>query len=321
MKHSSEYAQEVKRLFKRLLKQSGKPEIPAPVDPLDQLVLGILSGCTTDHKAAVVYKHLREQTVDLNELRVTPPVELAEMIGTGVPLAKEKAQRIVDALNAVRRRQDKLDLSFLAQRARREAREYLESLEGVDKATAASVMLFSLGGHAIPVDEVTLYVLRQEKLVDPGAELAEVQAFLERTIAADETPVFALLLSRYAAQKGARLSADKLREMVTPPKPPAPPPPPVLPVPPVEPPVAVKPPPPPGKDGKHDGRAAAHASPTAPAEKATKAPVTATAKATTASVAKGHAPTANKPHASAAAKPAAAKKTAAQPTAARTKKK
>lgn len=268
MKHGSEYAQQVKRLYRRLLKQSGKPEIPAPTDPIEQTIVGILSGCTTDHKAVAVYRRLREQTVDLNELRVTPPIELAEMIGTGVPLGHEKAQRIVNALNAIRRRQDKLDLSFLQQRSRREAREYLESLEGVDKATAASVVLFSLGGHAIPVDEVVLYVLRQEGMVDPSADAAEVQAFLERTIPAEETAAFTLLLGRYAAQKAARIPPERLREMLAPPAPAAPTP---AAVPPVEPAAAAKPAPAvaaPGKDGKHT-------SPSASPEKAAKPPVAA----------------------------------------------
>ena len=285
MKHGSEYAQEVKRLYRRLLKQASKPEIPAPLAPIEQLVVGILSACTTDHKAIAVYRKLRDQTVDLNELRVTPPIELAEMIGNGVPLAREKAHRIVDALNAVRRRQDKLDLSFLQQRARREARDYLESLEGVDKATAASVVLFSLGGHAVPVDELMLYVLRQEEMVEPTADVAEVQAFLERTIPAEETAVFSLLLARYVAQKGVRVPAEKLRELLAPPAPP--PAAPAESVPANKP--AVTPSPAPGKDGKLTGQA--------PVEKAGKpAPVTS----------KPPAPTTPKPPVSTAAKPVVA---------------
>ncbi|HOB74364.1 MAG TPA: hypothetical protein PKG54_07550 [Phycisphaerae bacterium] len=243
MKHGSEYASKVKRFYRQLLKQFGKPEIPAPTDPIDQLILGILSSCTTDQKAAAVYRRLREQTVDLNELRVTPAMELAEMIGTGVPLAREKAQRIVDALNAVRRRQDKIDLSFLQQRSRREAREYLESLEGVDKTTAASVVLFSLGGHAIPVDDLILYVLRQEELVDPAADLPTVQSFLERSILAEDAAAFSILLSRYAAQKAGRIPIERLRQLLSPPPPP-----------PAPPPVTKPPPGPAGKDGKQNSK-------------------------------------------------------------------
>ena len=65
--------------------------------------------------------------VDLNELRVTPSLALSQLIGHTVPLASEKAQRIVDALNAIRKREDTMDLTFLRHRGRREAKEYLES--------------------------------------------------------------------------------------------------------------------------------------------------------------------------------------------------
>ncbi|GMV96586.1 MAG: hypothetical protein HRF43_04800 [Phycisphaerae bacterium] len=221
MKHGSEYAKQIRRLWRQMLRQFGKPRVPEPTDPIEQLILGILGACTSDHKAAAVYRRLREHTVDLNELRVTPAMELAELIGPGLPLAREKARRIVDALNAIRRRQDKLDLSFLQQRGRREAREYLESLEGVDKSAAASVVLFSLGGHAIPVDDLILYVLRQEGAVDPGADIAEVQGFLERTIPAAEAAEFSILLSRYAAGK-VRVPVERLRSLLHPPPPPAP---------------------------------------------------------------------------------------------------
>src|SRR5205085_6606996 len=161
MKHGSEYAKRMKRLMGQLVRKFGKPDPTDPVDPIDQLIIGILAGCTTHFKALSVYKRLRHHVVDLNELRVTPPMELAEQIGDGVPLARQKAQKIVDALNAIRKRQDSLDLTFLKQRGRREAREYLEALEGVDRATAASVVLFSLGGHSVPLDDLLLYVLQK----------------------------------------------------------------------------------------------------------------------------------------------------------------
>jgi hypothetical protein len=143
------------------------------------------------------------------------------LIGDGVPLAQAKAQRIVDGLNDVRRRQDRLDLTFLTQRARREAREYLESLEGMDQAAAASVVLYSLGGHAIPVDDLTLYVLRKEELVDASADAAEVQGFLERHVHAADARTFVDLLGRFVASHGSRVAVEQLDELLNPP-PPAP---------------------------------------------------------------------------------------------------
>jgi endonuclease III len=225
MKHGSEYAKRVKRLLGQLTRKFGKPEASEPLDPIEQLIIGILAGCTTLNKAHAVYRRLRQHVVDLNELRVTPASELAEQIGDGVPLAVQKARRIVDALNAIRKRQDSLDLSFLKQRGRREAREYLEAIDGVDRATAASVMLYSLGGHAVPLDDLLLYVLRKEDLVDPKAEPAEVQSFLEHCLHASHAQSGYELLSRYAASKPLKFTYEQLADVVNPPPPPPPPPP------------------------------------------------------------------------------------------------
>ena len=210
MKHGSEYAKRLKRLLNQLTRKFGKPDAIDPVDPIDQLVIGILAGCTTHAKAQTIYRRLRQHVVDLNELRVTPAMELADQIGDSVPLARQKAQRIVDALNAIRKRQDSLDLTFLRHRGRREAREYLEALDGVDRATAASVVLFSLGGHAIPVDPLLVHVLKKEELVDQSADAAEVQTFLERCVNSAQAQAVYELLSRYAASRPLKISYEQL---------------------------------------------------------------------------------------------------------------
>ena len=219
MKHGSEYAKRIKRLFHQLARKFGKPAATEPPDPTEQLIVGILSACTSSTKAHAIFRKLRQEMVDLNELRVTPPTELATLIGDGLPLALNKARRVVDALNDIRRRQDTLDLGFLKQRGRREAREYLESLEGVDRSAAASVVLYSLGGHAIPVDELTLYVLRKEELVDPSADAAEVQGFLERHISASDARVFAILLSRHVSSRASRVPIEEFIEPAPAPQP------------------------------------------------------------------------------------------------------
>lgn len=233
MKQGSEYAKRLKRLLGTLLKKYGKPEDVEPTDPTEQLIIGVLAICTTHAKALATYKKLRAQVVDLNELRVTPAMELTEQIGDSVPLARIKAQRIVEALNAVRKRQDSLDLTFLKQRGRREAREYLEALEGVDRGVAASVMLFSLGGHAIPIDGLTLHVLQKEEVIDESADCIEVQGFLERNIAAAQAHAFYEALCRHAATKTVKTPLDQLLELVPAVKPPKHVPAPGLPLPPL----------------------------------------------------------------------------------------
>jgi len=222
MKHGTEYAKRVKRLHQRLLKSYGKPSAIEPTDPIEQMVIGILSQDSSMSRAQSAYRKLVGEMVDLNELRVTPPSEIAEQIEGVVPMAADKARRIVDALNAVRRRQDTLDLDFLKQRGRREAREYLESLEGLTPFVAAQVVLFSLQGHAIPVDNLTLYVLRKKELVDPEADIPTVQGFLERNINASDAAGFMQLLDRFVAASGGRVEVSELPALLSPAPPPSP---------------------------------------------------------------------------------------------------
>jgi endonuclease III len=175
-----------------------------------------LAECTSFTKAHTAYKKIYAQMVDLNELRVTPAMELARTIGDAVPLARLKSQRILDSLNAIRMRQETMDLDFLKQRGRREAREYLESLKGTSPFAAAVVVLYSLGGHAIPVDDLTVYVLRKEGIVEPQAGPSEVQGFLERHVAAADVRDFVELLNKYVVSKSSRVSLEKLPEMLYP---------------------------------------------------------------------------------------------------------
>lgn len=214
MKRGSEYAKRVKQLYQRLIRKLGKPELPELTDPIHQLIVGILSENSAEKKAVALFQRICEQMVDLNELRVTPPMELADFIGNSVPQGLEKAHRVIRVLNEVRARQDALDLSFLRQRGRREAREYLESLDGVGSYAAASVMVHSLGGHAIPVDYLTIYVLRKENVVEESADRAEVQGFLERNVSAADARRFVTLLNRHVAKEGARVAVHRLPELL-----------------------------------------------------------------------------------------------------------
>ena len=109
---------------------------------------------------------------------------------------KARASALRRALNAIFRKEHAVNLDRLHSLGRREARQYLEDLDGVDACAAASVMLWSLGGHAIPVDQRLLDAMRREELVAPSATVAEVQAFLERNINANDAKTFCLLMQK-----------------------------------------------------------------------------------------------------------------------------
>ena len=201
MTRASEYAAKVKRLLNRLRREQGKPPAVEPTDPLEQMLTAILARNATDPRARKTYALLREATVDLNDLRVTPADDICEIIGTKSPEHTARARAMRDALKEVFIRENHLSLDFLRDRGRREARQYLESIPGVDAFVAASVMLFSLGGHAIPLDDAMLEVLRAEEVVHPAADLAAVRAFLERHISAADAQAFTSLVRGVAATR------------------------------------------------------------------------------------------------------------------------
>lgn len=205
MKGGTEYARKIKKLFTRLKRKHGTPPPGEPTDAVIQALLGILHRGTTLARAERALGRLQSSMVDLNELRVSTPSELVELLGTNFPYATEKAEAIIKVLNQIFDRYNGLDLRPLVNQSKRDARQVLLELDGMDAASAAGVMLFSLDGHAIPVDEVTLAVLRNEGLVDPEADVSEVQAFLERNIPSANAQSFTTLLRSWSEDQAKRI--------------------------------------------------------------------------------------------------------------------
>ena len=197
MKSGTFYAKRVKRLFSRLRQEYGTVQLPDPSDPIDALVLGLLSRETPQSNASRAVESLFQVMVDYNEMRVSTIAEIRQQIQSHVPNASKRADAIRRALNAVYRKQHRICLESLRKLGRREARQYLEKLDGVDAHAAAYVILWSLGGHAVPVDLPMFERMRQDELIEPSATIDEVQAFLERNIAASDAREFCLLMERY----------------------------------------------------------------------------------------------------------------------------
>lgn len=207
MKNGTVYGKRVRRLYGQLKRRFGSPDIPEATDPVEQMIFARLAAAGGESRAKRSVNCLREVMVDINEVRVSTSMELAAAIRAYIPNSLGCAGLIRRALNDVFRRQHAMTLDVLSALGRREARQYLESLDGVDGYVAASVMLWSLGGHAIPVDSRMFESLRQEDLIDPSATIAEVQAFLERNISASNAKTFCLLMNRHIASKPVRGTA------------------------------------------------------------------------------------------------------------------
>jgi endonuclease III len=189
-----------------------------PDDPLRRMAIAILGVGSSDEAAARALERALGSVVDWNEMRVSNAIELSRAIGNSIPHALQRCQQLLAALQSVFLREHRISLERLNSMGRREARQYLEKLDGVDAYAVASVILWSLGGHAIPVNDRLLGALREAELVHPEATREEVQAFLERHIAANDAKRFCLVMQSFTPAKrreGGRTKVRTSRERKT----------------------------------------------------------------------------------------------------------
>lgn len=201
MKDGTRYADRLKKAYAKVKHSIDEADIPELRDPIRCLALGILGSDNGPDRAERQLNKALGLVVDWNEIRVSNVNEVAELLGDTGAESLRRSQNLLDALHAVYDRENKVSLDRLKSLGRREARQYLETLKGVDEYAVAYVVLWSLGGHAIPVWNQVLGALREADLVHPVATRAEIQAFLERNVSAADARAFSLLVSSLGATK------------------------------------------------------------------------------------------------------------------------
>jgi len=209
MKDGTLYAGQLKKAFNKLRHAAAEPVIPESDDPIRRLALAILGEDCGEADASATLDRLLSNMVDWNEIRVSTPDQVSRAMGDRIPDGLERARRLSRALHAVYLHEHRISLERLRNMGRREARLFLESLEGMNDYTAAAVMLWSFGGHAIPVNDAFHHALREAGLVHSTATRAEVQAFLERNINASQVKQFCILTNSPSAMKKALAGSAK----------------------------------------------------------------------------------------------------------------
>ena len=138
----------VARIRDRLRTVYGRPGAPPHGQPLDELILTVLSQSTNDRNRDVAFARLRDRFGAWEAVRDAPVEEVEEAIRPG-GISKVKSERIQQILHAIG---DPLTLDHLAEAPVEQARAELVALPGVGKKTAACVLLFSFGARDVPVD-------------------------------------------------------------------------------------------------------------------------------------------------------------------------
>jgi len=171
----------LRAIHARLAKRFGELEPPRAVDPLDELILTVLSQHTSDLNAERAFADLRRAYPSWRAVVDAPSAEVADVIRSG-GLANTKAPRIQAILREVRERQGVFTLDILRSMSDADARAYLTSLPGIGPKTAAVVLSFALGRDAMPVDTHVLRVTKRLGIVPPRASAERADRLLHELV-------------------------------------------------------------------------------------------------------------------------------------------
>ena len=155
-------------LADRLTDHYGAPDVVRS-DPVESLVLTILSQNTNDTNRDRAYASLLERFGTLDAVRTARVDAIGRAIRVG-GLHRQKSARIRQVLSRIHHERGGLDLTFLGEWDLDSAMDWLLASPGVGRKTAGIVMLFSFGRPYFPVDTHIRRVLTRIGLIRPRGD-------------------------------------------------------------------------------------------------------------------------------------------------------
>jgi endonuclease-3 len=176
-----EQKRQVKFITEHLEAAYGTPRNTRPDDPLDELILTILSQSTSDINSHRAFQNLKSRFADWEAVRRARPATIAAAIKSG-GLANVKSVVIKNVLNEIKRRRGELDLSFLRTLPVAEAKAFLTSLKGIGPKTANCVLLFACARSVFPMDTHIFRITRRLGLVPRGGSDEQAHELMEQLV-------------------------------------------------------------------------------------------------------------------------------------------
>ena len=206
MKNSREYSQKVHKLYRSLKRKYPKAKKIIYDEPVESLIYAIISEKMSETAAQSAIKRFTGYFVDWNDLRVSRPEEIVEILGADTSVTRDIALALTGALGAVFDRYNTVSLKVLKKIGKRPARQTLEKMNGLSRFVVSYCMLTSLHGHAIPLTKKMIDYLRSKQLIHPDSDEQQIEGFLARQISAENASEFYALLRRQSEARKTKKS-------------------------------------------------------------------------------------------------------------------
>lgn len=170
----------MRRVNARLVESYGSRS-PKARDPLDGLILIILSQATSDVNCGRAFDSLKEKFPTWEEALAAPTEKVADAIRSG-GLANQKAARIQEILRQMQAESGALNLDWMHDASAEKCREYLGKFHGVGPKTIACVLVFFLNKPAFPVDTHVHRITKRLGWIRANAGAEEAHRVLEAAV-------------------------------------------------------------------------------------------------------------------------------------------
>jgi endonuclease-3 len=174
-------AKKAEAVYRLLQDAYGNPDWRPEYEPMDELILTLLSANTSDINSGRAFAQLKKAYPTWQDVLDAPVDELTEVIRPG-GLAPTKAPRIQAALQRILQERGDFDIGFLADLPTDEAMQWLTQFEGVGHKTASIVLLFCFAKPAFPVDTHVQRVSQRLGFADPKASAEKIKAIWEALV-------------------------------------------------------------------------------------------------------------------------------------------
>ncbi len=175
-------------IFPTLEDQWGEREPYKERPPLQQILITLLLVDGKEGPAEKTLERLREHFVDLNELRVSNPDQLDELLGDRHPPGVGK--QIVDALTGIFNNTQTMTLKWLMELDADEAFEELSQLEKFPSRAIGELLMACFSYDKLPATEGLLRVAERTDIVSPGAPESQALSLRRITPKDDRARIF-----------------------------------------------------------------------------------------------------------------------------------